>query len=367
MKADRTSRGIPGRFRHLVHSLVPFLERKPPRGGANFLLAGQSNIAEWVTADGGAALESFRRKFLALSPASSSVQFFSVARGGTALLHDFARANAESDPGDDAIKARIRQNYWCEGESKSFGPAFALAQRKIGAWRAQSTRFDEIIWAQGESDAINLREADFDRYCAALSDVLLALREKANCERVLVQELGHWTCTGTRGKCGIERVRRAQREVAAACPAIEIASASFDLPTRDGIHLTTEGYCIAADRMAVAIATGERSPLPVSGSSDAQGRIEIGLDMVPGQRLDANDRTTGWRLVDEIGEIAIAELSTHAEGRIVLSAERPFEKALLSYAGAACVENMVDGDFLTVTGANLTLPVRPFSFATGGG
>jgi hypothetical protein len=332
---------------------------------ANFVLAGQSNIGEWVYADGGAALESFRRTFLALKPKYRSVEFLSVARGGAALLREFAAANAENYSDDGAMKPRIRQNYWCEEPDAGFGPAYDLADEKIRERRRQSIAFEAIIWSQGESDAINLSEAAFDRYCAALERLLLMLRQKAGCERVLVQELGHWPSAGEAGERGAERVRRAQREVASAHPEIEIVSTSFDLPRRDGIHLTTKSYCTAAERMAVAIATGESSPLPASGSLGADGRIEIGLDLAPGQRLNANERTAGWRLSDEAGEIAIAELVTSEDGRIVLIAARPFETAVLTYAGARFVEDMSDGDFLTVIGANLTLPVRPFSFTVG--
>ncbi|NNC71899.1 MAG: hypothetical protein HKN78_03380 [Sphingomonadaceae bacterium] len=226
---------------------------------ANFLLAGQSNIGAWQEPENASALAAFREQFLSLSPNCSAVEFFPAFRGGSALLAEFARLNAQEYAADRKLCAQMKENFWFDPASGRFGRPMEMALARIERWRKkQGIAFRGIIWAQGEADAIHLGDAHFEIYVRTLETVLRRLQRLCDCECVYIQELGQLLPPGGRADAGAVLVRAAQRRVAAAMPGIEVATSTFDLPLRDTVHLTPQSHEIAARRMAKAIARSER-------------------------------------------------------------------------------------------------------------
>lgn len=328
-------------------------------GKANFLVAGQSNTAEWFKVDEGAPREAFRNAFLQAQARFREVQLFDIARGGSAMLPSSAISNAAEFKDDPSLLDIVQKNYWYDETTDLFGPAFERACRRIKAWRSDGISFDGIIWSQGESDAIYLDPPSTIAYRSGMARVFGALMEASGAPAVYIQEFGLLGEAKVGHNRRAEIVRELQRAIAAQNSVFDILSTTFDLPRRDVVHLTGEGYRVAAMRMGIAIATGEKSPLISGGGIAANGDIILHVDLADGQQLDGCEGQAGFEIFHGDNAIAISAFRTEPDGRIIVKPKSQVDAATISYAGWRVVDDMGEKDRLTVTGPRLTLPVRP--------
>ena len=329
---------------------------------ANFLLAGQSNIDEWFHANDGAALEAFEAEFLALNPQFTSVIFYDAARGGSAILSISALATADlrDDPGTD-LHNKIASNYWYDAENQSGGPTFDLFDDRITEWVEADVTFEGIIWAQGEASTIYVRPENAAEYQEGLDFVLTALQQLAETENVYIQALGDRLVYSETLHAGTQTIRQVQMDIANHNPNIQVVTTIFDLDLRDSVHLTAEAYVEAAERMAVAISTGEVSPTLDHAVLTENGDIIIQLKLAEDQRLNENGTVLGFSVTDDGIDVPIQNMNIYPNGVIVLTFETPPANPIVSYGDPDVTIHMTATDYLTAVGALATLPIQPFS------
>ncbi len=333
---------------------------------ANFLLVGQSNIGQWFEDDGGDARARFSETFRALT-GCPEVECFPGVRGGSAMLARSARRTADgfrdSDPDFAALCAA---NYWYDEEQDRFGPTFEFIAGRIGRWRRDGVRFAGLIWSQGEGDSEEIDSRSAPIYRKAQDRVLRRLASLAGCRSIFIQEIGRISPHVPRLHDGLSFIREAQRAFARKHAHAVIASTTIDLPLADSTHLTPEGYTLAAERMATAIATGETSPAIARVERRADGCIALSVDLGPGQSLDTGPGADAFDIRADGRPVAIETLESASNGRIVLRLAEPVENLTIDYAGNARLAEVRPEALLKTSGPRLRLPVRPARFTVGG-
>lgn len=327
---------------------------------ANFLLAGQSNIAEWFTAADGQAIKEFQRHFTAHSPEIASVRICNAATGGSALLKQVAQKNSEPFFDNPDFCQRVKDNYWFDENSGDIGPALLSAERSIQKWRGQGVAFDGIIWSQGEADAIHLGNEIAEVYRNALPKVLQRLIWRSGAQAVYIQEMGRIDPPTPASVHGVNYIRAAQRAQAEYDPRIRIASTTFDIPLRDPVHLTNAGYKEAAKRMAIGIATGETSPTIDRGLIDSEGVIHLRLGLGDGQALKHGANAGAFQLFGSGQEQPISNIELSSTGEIQIRTQSNLDSYQLDYAIGGRLKEVDPSALLMAEGAAHTVPVRPF-------
>ncbi|MEM9716983.1 MAG: hypothetical protein AAF826_10755 [Pseudomonadota bacterium] len=327
---------------------------------AHFLVAGQSNVDQWFHADSGSTLNAFKTKYMALNPGVTDVILYDVARGGSALLRATAQAYADdkSTPGQSAYDTYLNNHWWNE-DTGQMGYTFDLFDHRITEWVTDGIVFDGIIWAQGEAETAYIDGTNIGIYQTTLVTVLSELMSLSSCDKVYIQALGDRSAYSPTLHAGTELIREAQFAVAAADPRVVVATTVYDLDVRDSVHLTDSAYHIAAERMALAISTGEASPV-VSAQGRLANQIFLQFDLAPGQSMGAVPTANGFQVSDVSGSASIQSISAASDGFVTLELDRAVADASVSYALAEGSSDLVVGDYLTVTGS-MTLPVHPFS------
>ncbi|MEO1563795.1 MAG: sialate O-acetylesterase [Pseudomonadota bacterium] len=328
---------------------------------AHFLVAGQSNVDQWFHADSGSTLTAFKTKYMALNPGVTDVILYDVARGGSALLKSsaFGYANDQSAPGESNYDTYLN-NYWWDEDNDVMGYTFDLFDHRITDWvNDDGIVFDGILWAQGEADTTYVGAANIATYQATLARVFEELMALSNCNSVYVQALGDRSAYSPVLHAGTELIRQAQFAVAAADARVTVASTIFDLDLRDSVHLTDAAYHIAAERLALAISTGEKSP-NITAQGRAADRIFLQFGLNVGQSMATAPTPAGFRVSDASGSAQVQSVVVEANGFVTLTLNRPVADATVSYGLAEVSSDLVAGDYLTVDGA-MTLPVHPFS------
>ena len=333
---------------------------------ANFLLAGQSNINQWFHVDGGATLDEFKAAFLRQNPQYSDVAFYDAARGGSAILAASALQHADYRASDDPVlHEAIQQNYWFDEETGTAGPDLQYFEQQILGWIDDGIEFQGIVWAQGEADTTFVNEENADDYAAGLSFVLDELMRVSNADAVYIQALGDRAFYSESLHAGTEIIRQIQADLADQNLNITLSSTIFDLELRDSVHLTDEAYLIAAERIAVAISTGETSPQISHISVSDTGDILIQIDLGKGQTLDDITSAAGFKIMENGGEVAIQSIQVSADGLVRLTPSTPVTAPTVSYGASDVAIGMGVTDYLTATGDLLTLPIQPFSLPVG--
>ncbi len=328
---------------------------------AYFVLAGQSNLDEWFTVNDGAALEAFRTEFLARNPQYTDVQFYDAARGGSAILSGSASEYADvRAPDDPELNARIAANFWYDEDTGTAGPNLDLFAARIAAEVANGTQFLGVIWAQGEADTTYVGANGAEDYAAGLHFVLDALAQASGAPAVYIQALGDRTFYSETLHGGTAAIRAAQEAIADASDAITLATTIFDLPLRDSVHLTDEGYEIAAIRMAIAISTGETSPAVGNAILLDDTTLLIQMDLAPDQTIDSAFDLGGFTLTDNGVEVAILSATMTPEGQLRIVTASPVSNPTLSYGAVEDSADMQPGDFIFATGPAATVPILPF-------
>ena len=330
---------------------------------ANFLVAGQSNIAEWFTAADGQAIKEFQRHFTAHSPEIASVRICNAATGGSALLKQVAQKNSEPFFDNPDFCQRVKDNYWFDENSGDLGPALVSAERSIQKWRRQGVVFEGIIWSQGEADAIHLSNEIAEVYRNALPKVLQRLIWRSGAQAVYIQELGRIDPPTPASVHGVNCIRAAQRDQAEYDPRIHIASTTFDIPLRDPVHLTNAGYKEAAKRMAIGIAAGETSPTVDHGFIDPEGVIHLQLGLGEGQVLKHIATADAFQLFGAGKAQPISKIDLSSAGEIQITPQSNLDSCELDYAIGTILTEVDPDAFLMVQGAAHSVPVRPFRIA----
>ncbi|MEM9212453.1 MAG: hypothetical protein AAGA63_13300 [Pseudomonadota bacterium] len=327
---------------------------------AHFLIAGQSNVDQWFHADDGSTLDAFKAQYIALNPGVTDVVLYDVARGGSALLKSsaFGYANDQSAPGESNYDTYLN-NYWWDEDSDVMGYTFDLFDHRITDWVDDGIVFDGIIWAQGEADTTYVGAANIATYQATLARVLGELMTLSNCDHVYIQALGDRSAYSPVLHAGTEVIRQAQFAVAAADSRISVASTIYDLDLRDSVHLTDTAYHTAAERLALAITTGEASP-NITAQGRVADRIFLQFGLFAGQSMTTAPTTAGFRVTDVSGSAQVQTIAVESNGFVTLTLDRPVADATISYGLAEVSSDLVAGDYLTVAGT-MNLPVHPFS------
>ena len=328
---------------------------------AHFVLAGQSNLDEWFNANDGTALEAFKAEFLRLNPEYTDVQFFDAARGGSAMLSGSAAQYADTRaPDDPDLNERIRENYWYNETTGTAGPTLDLFTARLEAQVTAGVEFLGVIWAQGEADTTYVGEYGAEAYTEGLAYVLDQLVEASGAPEVYIQALGDRAFYSENLHGGTGDIRAAQEAVADQSDAITISTTIFDLDLRDSVHLTEAGYIEAAQRMAAAISTGERSPDVEHAVLLDADTLLVQFDLVPGQtHLGAFDMG-GLVLSDDGGPVVITSATMTSGGLLRIEAAAPLSNPVLSYGAADVSVTMQASDYLYVTGATGDVPILPF-------
>jgi len=327
---------------------------------AHFLVAGQSNVDQWFHADDGSTLDAFKNHYIALNPGVTDVVLYDVARGGSNLLKSTALAHADASATEGTSSHdTYRNNYWWDEETGNIGYTFDLFDHQITGWVASGIAFDGIIWAQGEADTTYVGASNIALYENTLRDVLGELMSLSGCNKVYIQALGDRSAYSSVLHAGTELIRQAQFAVAAADTRISVASTIYDLDLRDSVHLTDAAYHIAAERLALAISTGEASPSIVA-QGRAADRIFLQFGLGLGQSMTSVPTVSGFRVSDASGPASVQSIAVESNGFVTLTLDRPVSDATVSYGLAEFSADLVAGDYLTVDGA-MTLPVHPFN------
>ncbi len=366
MQLDESDRQVKHQKRSLRERLRGLLVR-PNTASAqkqtNFLLVGQSNIGQWFTAADGKPVEDFIRHYLSQHPENEAVQLFDAAKGGSALLKQSAQMNAVDFEDDVELCRRVQDNYWFDEISEKFGPAFLKAERSIQKWRGQGIAFDGIIWSQGEADAIHLREELAETYCNTLPKVFQRLIWRSGAKALYIQEIGRIDPVTSATISGVDCVRKAQRMQAQHDPRVHIISTTFDLPLRDPVHLTNDGYREAAKRMAIGIATGETSPTIDRGFIDSQGVIHLRLALGAGQALKPDPSANAFQLRGAGQDQSVADIRLSGDDEILITPEGNADSYQVDYAIGERLAEIDPSDLLLVEGKARSVPVRPFRIA----
>ena len=167
------------------------------------------------------------------------------------MLRHVAERNAQEFEEDPQFHRRVKTNYWFDEQNGKFGPMLRQAAHAIRKWRSQGIRFDAIIWSQGESDAIHLMNEIADHYAHAQSMVFQRLLWLSGARHIYIQELGRIDPPTAAYVRGVNCLRQAQRSESLRDSRIRTVTTTFDLPLKDGVHLTDAGYNQAAARMAI--------------------------------------------------------------------------------------------------------------------
>ena len=334
---------------------------------AHFLISGQSNIDQWFHSGEGSALKAFKETYLSLNPHISDVIFYDAARGGSAMLASNARLYAESRStiGTSAYTVYVN-NYWWDEEKDERGYSFNLFKKRIEGWVKDGVIFDGILWAQGEADTAYITKDNIALYQSNLTKVLHELIRLSQCEKIYIQSLGDRSSYSRTLHQGTELIRKAQSDVALHDERITLATAVHDLTLRDSVHLTEEGYRLAAKRMAIAISTGETSPQVISASREAN-RLYLKFDLKKGQTFKKELRARGFRVTDAGGTADIKAMNSDEFGFITLVMNRIMKDAKIDYSLAEWSHQMGKEDFIYAIGA-VEHPLLPFTIeATAAG
>jgi Ca2+-binding RTX toxin-like protein len=328
---------------------------------AHFILAGQSNVDQWFHSDGGAPLEAFKQTFLALNPQYTDVQFFDAARGGSAILGGSALQYADARASEDAdLHERISQNYWYDESTGTAGPNLTLFAERLEAEVASGTEFLGIIWAQGEADTTYVDGTTAEEYTEGLAYVLDQLMEASGAEHTYIQALGDRSFYSEDLHGGTDEIRAAQQELADGSDRISIATTIFDLALRDSVHLTDADYVIAAQRMAVAISTGETSAAVGETVLLDENTILVQFTLATSQSFTSTFGLGGFTLSENGAEIEIVSAHMTSTGLLRIETEQAVVAPTVSYGSALDSLTMQQEDYIYISGANGSAPILPF-------
>ena len=329
---------------------------------AHFVLAGQSNMDEWFHAGDGAALEAFRDTFLALNPQYTDVQFFDVARGGSALLSESALEYAAvRAPDDPDLFDRISQNYWYDENSGEAGPNLSMFSANLEEAVDSGIEFLGVIWAQGEADTTYVGVNGADEYTDGLRFVLDQLVQASGAPQVYIQGLGDRAFYSETLHGGATAIREAQQLIADSSDTITLATTIFDLDLRDSVHLTVDAYQAAAIRMAIAISTGETSPTVGEAILIDANTILIQLELAPDQQFSGEIELGGFSMLENGTEIELSSVFITPAGLLRIETLSEVSNPTISYGAVEQSVNMQPDDFIYVTGPNGTVPILPFN------
>lgn len=324
------------------------------------LLAGQSNISHWFYPPNDVALSAFEEVFLEFNPQYTDVRFYNAAAGGTAILSQSAADRAVSrerkNPGSGG---GIDQHYWFDETSSTFGPIFERAATIIQREIKKGAEFDAIIWAQGEGDIWTVTERNVRDYEIGLEHVLTGLRDLSGADHVYIQSLGD--LSAPHHKPGTTLIRQTQEKLAQNHDWVDVATTVFDLPLGDSVHLTTEGYIEAAERMAYAISFGTQPIFPTEARISST-RVEIDFELGADETLKTSDCLSGFGVAHSLLEAApkILTCQIEPEGQVVLTLSEVLDHVEITYASAAISPAMSREEVIYVTGKMTDLPVMPF-------
>lgn len=356
--------GSPLYYLALAYRELPFGFRHPVaarrlRNQTNFVVGGQSNIGQWFFEPNTDALSTFTRRYDALSGGEYPSELWNVCSGGSALLAENAQRNAEAYHADADLCGKIRNNFWIDMSTGNMGRAFAVAAKRLRMLRRKKMRFQAILWAQGEADVAYLEPATVERYRTGLRIVLDKLRHAAGCKKIFIQEIGSMTAASPRYQDRVSLMRGIQRDIGCD-PDIEIASTTFDLPLCDEVHLTPEGYRIAADRMAVAIASDERSPVLESAVRCGKAVVELRFALGRRQTLDDPPDDVAITVRDSGGPIELKSIRLSGASCILIECDFAQEPVTIDYAMKDVPSASTQIGYLMASGPLKSLPVRPF-------
>ncbi len=317
---------------------------------------------QWFHADDGAVLDAFKETFLAFNPQYTDVQFFDAARGGSALLSGSASQYAVvRAPDDPELFNRISQNYWYDEGTGDAGPNLALFSDRLKSAVNSGVEFLGIIWAQGEADTTYVGANGAGDYTTGLQFVLDQLMQASDAPHVYIQALGDRAFYSEPLHGGSAAIREAQQSIADASDTITLATTIFDLELRDSTHLTVEGYQTAANRMAIAMSTGEISPAIGEAILVDATTILIQIDLVPDQRFAGEFSLGGFSISENGVEFEITSASITPTGLMRFETLAELSNPIISYGAVEHSVTMVPDDFVYVTGPVATVPILPFS------
>lgn len=327
---------------------------------AHFLVAGQSNLDQWFHTDNGSTLDAFKAKYMALNPGVSDVILYDVARGGSHLLKSTALAHADANATQGtSAHDTYANNHWWDEDAGTLGYTFDLFDHQITGWVASGISFDGILWAQGEADTTYVSSANAAIYQTVLGTVLNELMALSGCNNVYIQALGDRSAYSASLHGGTELIRQAQFGAANADARVSVSSTVFDLDLRDSVHLTDASYHIAAERLALAISTGEASPA-LRTQGRLADRIYLQFGLGGSQSMSFVPSTNAFRVTDAGGTVAIQSIAVQSDGFVTLTLERPVGDAQVDYGLAELSSGLVAGDYLIADG-DMSLPIHPFS------
>ncbi|MEO0342234.1 MAG: sialate O-acetylesterase [Pseudomonadota bacterium] len=328
---------------------------------AHFLVAGQSNVDQWFHVDDGSTLDAFKIRYMSLNPGVTDVILYDVARGGSALLKSsaFGYANDQSSPGGANYDTYLN-NHWWDEDNDVMGYTFDLFDHRITDWvNVDGVVFDGIIWAQGEADTSYVGSSNSATYQSVLARVLEELMSLSSCDKLYIQALGDRSAYSSTLHAGTDLIRQAQFAVAAADARITVSSTVFDLELRDSVHLTDSAYITAAERLALAISTGEASPM-VTAQGRLADRVFLQFGLSAGQSMTSAPTVAGFRVSDASGPAHVQSVAAQESGLVTLTLDRPVADTVVEYGLPEISSDLVPGDYLMVEGA-MPLPVHPFS------
>ena len=320
---------------------------------AYFVIAGQSLANAWFTEPG--VLAAFKADFIAKNPQYGDVQFFDAAVGGSAILKASAELNFTSRP-DPGIKV----NYWYDETTKTNGPRLDQFEDSLRQWATGKTVLG-IIWDQGQADTYYVADdAKAAKYVEGLDYVLRHLRAASGADKVYIQAFGDRSGYSARIHAGQDLMHQTQQQFTVDYDYARLMTATYDLPLKDSVHLTTQSAITAAQRMADAITTGIASPVQDHAIMARDGKIYVTFDLKAGQELDVPATLAGFQLNGKTGGIASISVDYEAD-LIIITPIAATAEAHLQYASSTYSFRMTTTDVLVASGLTGPLPVQPFT------